>query len=276
MTNVNMITVSPVEMHEHTFKDAYLTKATQKIEKIYTDAVTYAEDKNREIAKILSDVAAKNAYAKDGFKSVADYAAQTFGMQKSRAYALANAGKVYNDKNAPEQMKALSPFKLAELNRLIPSQAADAITSGAITENSTEKEIREYVTQKIAETEKPKVLPSYTVRICGQGFESIMETLTSPRTVDAWDELFTNLLHERHPGQEVTTVSLPKASVNPDSKKKTISRRLYICHDEAAAIELFEYRQEKPKPERAAKKPKFTREQLMAMLAEMDDEPADK
>lgn len=276
MTNVNMITVSPVEMHEHTFKDAYLTKATQKIEKIYTDAVTYAEDKNREIAKILSDVAAKNAYAKDGFKSVADYAAQTFGMQKSRAYALANAGKVYNDDKAPEQMKALSPFKLAELNRLIPSQAADAITSGAITENSTEKEIREYVTQKIAETEKPKVLPTYTVKVCGANFDSISEMLTTPRTVDAWDEFFLNLMTERHTGQEITVVSLPKASVNPDSKKKTISRRLYICHDEAAAIELFEYRPEKPKAERAAKKPKFTREQLMAMLAEMDDDPTDK
>lgn len=269
MTNVEMITVSPVEIHAREFKDLYLAKATQKIEKIYTDAVSYADAKNREIAKVLSDVATKNAYAKDGFKSVADYASQVFGMNKSRAYALANAGKVYNDEAAPEQMKALSPFKLAELNRLIPSQAAEAVTSGTITEASTEKEIREYVSQKLAGTEKPKVLPSYTVKVCGSSFDSISEMLTTPRTVDAWDEFFLNLMVERHAGQEITVVPLPKTSVNPDSKKKNVMRRLYICHDEAAAIELYEYR---PPKEDKVKKHKFTREQLMQMLAEAEEE----
>lgn len=74
----------------------------------------------REQAVILYRIQSTRLYEKDGFKSLKEYA-ETIGLGKSAAHALANAGKVYSDKEAPENLKKMPAFNLAAINSAINS-----------------------------------------------------------------------------------------------------------------------------------------------------------
>ena len=156
------------------FKDPRLTEATKRIAAIYTDAAKFVDTKNREIASILAEVMESKAYEKDGFKSVGDYAKEVFGINRQNAYSLAAAGKVYNDKNAPAALKAMTPSKLAEVAKVPTETLTKAIEDGKITADTTQKDLRDFATAATTKSDKVEVLNSYTARPCAPSVLSLI------------------------------------------------------------------------------------------------------
>lgn len=270
MKTSEIITLNTLNTSEITFKDERLAKATQRITAIYNDAAKYADSKNREIAKILGDVFEKKAYEKDGFKSVADYASKVFGIAQNNAYALARAGKIYNDKNANPELQAMTPSKLAELNSVDLKDVTAAIEAGAINRDSTQKALREFADKvKSAKADDtPKVLDSFTARPCIPVInEEQMDTFNLPKTIDEWDDWFIGYVSNISPDSPVEIIKLPKAKVSPDVSKATISRQLYVNRGYSIVVEFSKY--VAPKTKKTAK-PKFTADELRAMLAELE------
>lgn len=277
MKATEIITLNPITAAARTFKDERLAKATQRITAIYTDAAKYADTKNREIAKILGDVANKEAYKADGFKSVADYASTVFGIARQNAYALANAGKVYNDKNAHPELQAMSPSKIAELAAVDTKAVKAALESGEITHDTTQKALREFADKAKAdkEGEKHVVLDAFTARPCVPMLsDEQSDTFAVGKTLNDWDDWFMDYVSYVSPDSRVEIVKLPKGKVDPNATKATVNRRLYFNRAFSIVVEFYKYTA--PKVTKPAA-PKFTKEQLLAMLAEMEDgEKSDK
>lgn len=272
MKTTEIITINPIETINRTFKDERLKKATESITAIYTDAAKYADTKNREIAKILGDVADKEAYKADGFKSVADYASTVFGIARQNAYALANAGKVYNDKSAHPELQAMSPSKIAELAAVDTKAVTAALEAGEITHDTTQKALREFADKAKAdkEGEKPVVLDTFTARPCVPIIsDEQADTFASPKTIDEWEQWFIDHVATISPESPVEVVKLPKGKVDTSASKATINRRLFFNRGYSVVVEFFKYK--KPATPKTPSKPKFTKEQLLAMLAEMED-----
>lgn len=267
-------TTSMKTMSAPKFKSDILNQATLRISEIYKDAAKFADTKNREIAQILGDILDKKAYEKDGFSSVADYANKTFGIARQNAYALANAGRVYNDKNSHPELKVMSPSKIAELSTIDTAIVNAALESGKINHNSTQKELRDFASSAKAEKEKsaPVVLDCFTARLCMMYTdERLADSLSLPRTMDEWDEFFTGYIIDSASKSSETSfveiVSLPKGKINPNDKKATLNRRLYFNRGFAVVVEFFKYvRPKKSKSE----SPKYTKEQLLDMLAQLE------
>lgn len=276
MKATEIITLNPITAATRTFKDERLTKATQRISSIYTDAAKYADIKNREIAKILADVSDKKAYEADGFKSVADYASTVFGIARQNAYALANAGKVYNDKNAHPELQAMSPSKIAELAAVGTETVNAALESGEITHNTTQKALREFADKAKVdkEGEEPVVLDTFRAHPCIPMItDEMADTFSMPKTLDDWDDFFMDYVINSVPStandSQVEIVKLPKGRVHSSATKATVNRRLYFNREFSIVVEFYKYVHHKVNKTTATK---FTKEQLLAMLAEMGDD----
>lgn len=251
------------------FKNELLNQATLRISEIYKDAAKFADEKNREIAKILGEVLDKKAYEKDGFSSVAEYANKTFGIARQNAYALANAGRVYNDKNSHPELKAMTPSKIAELSTVPEDKLKEALDSKKINHNSTQKELREFSSK--TSPQKAEVVDTYTARICQLATtDELHDTLSSPKTLDDWDDWFQEYLISISPSSPVEVLKIPNGKVNSEAKKATVNRRLYLNKDCSFVVEYYKY---SPKKEKAnSQKPKYTKEELLAMIAQLDSE----
>lgn len=269
MKNTEIITLNTINTQDRTFKDPRLEKATKRITSIYNDAAKYADAKNREIAKILADVADGKAYEKDGFKSVADYASTVFGIASQNAYALARAGKVYNDPSSHPELQAMTPSKIAELSSLDEKVVLLALSSGTINHDTTQKALREFAASVKPIDEKPIVLATYTVRACVQVLtEEQADTFKMNKTIDEWDDWFINYVASVSPDSPVEVAKLPKGRVAPDSDKATVLRTLYFNRGFSIVVEFYKYTA--PKATKTPSTARFTKEQLLAMLAEME------
>lgn len=266
-----IISINPVTIAQNiNFKDKRLQEATIQISSIYADAAAYADTRNREIAKILSTVSASKAYTKDGFTSVADYANKVFGINKNNAYALSSAGSIYNDVASPKELKDMTPSKLAELTKLDPKILNDAVSSGQIKSTMTQKELREAAKSLSKKTDKPVVESQYTARIVSVlTSEEQADTLSLPRILPDWDDYFMAMVSDHSPDSPVEIIKLPNGKIDPNGKKATITRRLYLNRNYSIVVEFSTYVKVK---ESKLSTPKFTREQLMKMLEEMGDE----
>lgn len=271
MKSTEIITLNPITAASCTFKDERLTKATQRISSIYTDAAKYADTKNREIAKILADISDKKAYEADGFKSVADYASTVFGIARQNAYALASAGKVYNDNDAHPELKSMSPSKLAELAALDTKIVTAALEAGTITHDTTQKALREFAEKSKADSDskKTEVLFTYTVRPCLVAVDDELKDTFSMNSLEAdWDDWFINYVTSISPDTAVEIVKLPKSKLDPKSNKVPAIRKLYFNRGYSIVVEFFKFTaSEVTKPVT----PKYTKEQLLAMLAEAEE-----
>lgn len=105
--------------------NAALLKETQSLDNLVSQLrnkasslIIDAESIRREQAIILDRIQSTKLYEKDGFKSLAEYG-DTIGIGKSTTYALSRVGHVYNDKKAPDAIKALSPSNLDTLTAAI-------------------------------------------------------------------------------------------------------------------------------------------------------------
>ena len=250
------------------FKDPRLTEATNRIAAIYTDAAKFVDTKNREIASILAEVMDAKSYEKDGFKSVGDYAKEVFGINRQNAYSLASAGKVYNDKNAPAALKAMTPSKLAEVAKVPAETLTKAIEDGKITADTTQKDLRDFATAATAKPDKVEVLNNYTARPCAPSVsERDKDTYSTARTLPEWEDYFMNYMQSLAPSRTPEIIKLPKTTTpnNPEAKKATVERRLFTSDNFSLVVEFYT-----AKPDPKPTKPKFTKEQLLAMLAELD------
>ena len=250
------------------FKDPRLAEATKRIAAIYTDAAKFVDTKNREIASILAEVMESKAYEKDGFKSVGDYAKDVFGINRQNAYSLAAAGKVYNDKSAPAALKAMSPSKLAEVAKVPTETLNKAISDGKITADTTQKDLRDFATAATAKANKVEVLNNYTARPCVPSVsERDKDTYSTARTLPEWEDYFMDYMQTLAPSRTPEVIKLPKTTTpnNPDAKKATVERRLFTSDNFSLVVEFYTVKPD-PKPS----KPKFTKEQLLAMLADLE------
>lgn len=274
MKNTEIIAISPMNLATKTFKDDRLTKATQRIANIYSDAAKYAETKNREISKILAEVADKKSYEKDGFKSVADYANTVFGIARQNAYALANAGKVYNDPNAHKTLQAMSPSKLSELSTVDKETLNKALDSGTINANTTQKDLREFaMSAKSSEPAKAEIVDTYTASPIFQGAtEEDLDTWSQPRTLTEWDDYFQEYISSISPDGHIEIIKLPKGKIDPNTKKPSINRTLYLNKGASLVVNFRKYTAPKAaKTQKIAPATKYTREELLAMLKAMDE-----
>lgn len=249
------------------FKDPRLAEATKKIAAIYTDAAKFVDTKNREIASILAEVMEAKSYEKDGFKSVGDYAKEVFNINRQNAYSLAAAGKVYNDKEAPAELKAMTPSKLAEVSKVPMCELKKAITAGELKPDMTQKELRDFATKTSDKPKKPEVLDTFTVRPCTIfQTEREVDDYLLPRTIEDWDEYFIDRMTSFKPSRTPECINLSKVTPisMPDAKKATVPRRLYVSDNYSIVVEFIKFHPPIPA------EPKYTKEQLLAMLAEFE------
>lgn len=250
------------------FKDPRLAEATKRIAAIYADAAKFVDTKNREIASILAEVMEAKSYEKDGFKSVGDYAKEVFGINRQNAYSLAAAGKVYNDNNAPAALKAMTPSKLAEVAKLPADTLKKAVEDGKITADTTQKDLREFAASVTTKSDKVEVLNNYTARPCVPVVsERDSDNYSSARTIPEWEDYFMDYMQSLSPSRSPEIIKLPKTTIpgKPDAKKATVERRLFTSDNFSMVVEFYI-----SKPEPKPTKPKFTKEQLLAMLAELE------
>lgn len=283
-----LITLNKLNLTKPTFKDERLNKATERITEIYNDALKFADTKNREISKILADVMTNKAYEKDGFKSVAEYANMTFGINRQNAYALATAGKVYNDSKAPDTLKAFSPSKLAELAKVDTKALENALNDGTISADTTQKDLREFAKKAKEEKDKgkgkgkgkAKVVDTYTVSLL-PSFKlpkDIVHRWASEHwTIEEWEEGIAGVIATAGPkdksGQIVTDtvemVKLPNAHALPDSKKATVRRDLFLSGNRSIVVEYRVYIAKPEAPKKPTAPKKFTETELLKMLEEL-------
>ena len=138
---INIPDAAPAVFH---FKNTKLNEYSAQIAACAHDMNTKA----REVAMALGHVLSSKCYEDDGFKSVGEFAENTFGIKKSQAYRMANTAKrFFIDKNLtaenhPELLTA--PISnLAEIAKLTDQEIDDAISAGVISPDSTQKRMRE-------------------------------------------------------------------------------------------------------------------------------------
>lgn len=276
MANNEIITTTSLTIAENlTFKDKRLKAATDKIVAIYTNAIQYADAKNREFAKILSTVKTEKSYEEDGFKSVADYASKVFGFSKSKAYGLAAAGDVYNDANASQALKQFSPFNLAAIASVDRAKVEDAVKEGRISAATSQADLKEYATANAPQKSgKTEVLDMYRANVLGllwfeDRADELKDFFSGEMTLPEWDEDVPKALY-MHVGGEWEVVKLPKAvPILPNGEKgtkATINRRVYFSRNSSPVYVEFEKVSAKPAKLSGAK----SKEDMLKLLQSMD------
>lgn len=267
----NIITIQEMTIESRKFKNKELQEATARIASIYQDAAKFAETKNREIASILANIMDKEAYKDDGFKSVGDYAHEVFGINKQNAYALAAAGKIYNDENASEVLKSMTPHKLAEVSRVDRKELDKAIEDGTISPETSQKDLRAFAAAVKDKDAPAKVVPQFTAHPC-QAFisEQDADTYSLPKTIEEWDDFFTDRLTDMQPSRPVEAIKLPKVTIIASTGKEIkYARRLYVSDLFSLVVEYHPYAT--PKGPKKVAGPKYTKEALLKMLAELEE-----
>ena len=171
-TNNELILSTANAPAKFTFKNAKLNEISAKIaaeavnmNSVYNAAKEGAEAVNRALAPLFGELLTSKCYVDDGFKSVADYAEQTFGMGKSMAYMLARVGKEYHNEGGELTAKAvdtLSTSKLAELTGVDRVAVAKAIESGELTADSSLADCRDFAARH-KKPGKEKIVPTFDI-----------------------------------------------------------------------------------------------------------------
>lgn len=171
------LTITTARASKLDFKSEKLTQLTISLDAVYQEAAEMGRTANRRIACILSEIESTKCYTEDGYKSVADYAKEVFGIERSNAYQLATAGDVYNDfdtivksgetpSDAYRVLADMSPSKLAETISAGRDKAIEALENGEISADSTQKELRTWAkAAKASETQTGTVAKEYTAHI---------------------------------------------------------------------------------------------------------------
>lgn len=243
------------------FKNKKLNEISIRIAKIGDDM----GKKNMELAKLLGTVKRDELFKDDGFKSVAEYADNTFGIQKSLAYQLAKVGeRFYLSDNATAKTVSgmLPPSNLAELVNMKDEEIQKAIDEKEITPTTTQKMLRSVAAG--VKHSKPKVLEGYAVdiQIIRSGTVDTMH-LDKSTLPDALDKV----------GEKVKLGEFIEKQFIREGKYEGAYHKgvkVILCED--GELVRMTYGITEPASKSEPKKPKFTRAQLLKMLAEMPED----
>lgn len=130
-----------------TFKNEDLNKFSGQIAKIAIDSVS----RNVQLAKIFGRVLETQCYKEDGFKSVADYAFKTFGINENFAYQLAKVGNRFYNVESETAEKVVSILggkvgNLAEIASMSDEDIEKAIESGDLNSATNQRDLRNIAT----------------------------------------------------------------------------------------------------------------------------------
>lgn len=163
------------------FKNAKLNEISAKIAEqsaamnsVYNAAKEGAEAVNKALAPLFGELMASKCYKDDGFKSVADYAEQTFGMSKSMAYMLARVGEAFYNTNSEDAKKAretLSTSKLAELTSVDKKDIGKALKDGKLSTDTSLADCREFATAH-KKPSKERVVPTFDLYAMNPAYEN--------------------------------------------------------------------------------------------------------
>lgn len=244
-----------------TFKNKKLNEISIRIAKIGDDM----GKKNMELAKLLGTVKRDELFKDDGFKSVAEYADSTFGIQKSLAYQLAKVGeRFYLSDNATAKTVSgmLPPSNLAELVNMKDEDIQKAIDAKEITPTTTQKTLRSVAAG--VKHAKPKILEAYAVDaeiIRSSGIDRLH--LEKSNLPDALDEIAKRVKL----GEFIEKQFIREGKYDGAYHKGV---KVILCED--GELVRLTYGIANPVKKTDAKKPKFTRAQLLKMLAEMPED----
>lgn len=254
-----------------TFKNAKLNELSAKIAEqsaamnaLYTEAKDKAEAINKALAPIFGELLKSKCYKDDGFKSVADFAEQTFGMGKSMAYMLARVGEqFYSDdsKYSKSARETLSTSKLAEFAGVDRVAIAKAIDDGKLTKDTPLAECREFAAAH-KKPSKERVLPTFNVAemmskaVIAENvdkeamFEAVAKSLCVAAVVKSSEDVF-----------------FSTAKLEGD---KASAAQHFIAYTAGGFVRMYEYRPYiKPETKGKGKREKFD---LKAYLANLSPE----
>lgn len=169
-TNNEMTALTTLHTSESlTFKNAKLNEATAAINAELTalqntvfplrDQFESARaDFDRKASDILANVVKDKSYKEDGFKSAAEYAMETFGFGRSKAYQLARVGERCKSIPSLKKLTVANADKLAGADGLAVKKALE---SGEIDEHTTQAELEEFAVNHPKFASKPKVVPTF-------------------------------------------------------------------------------------------------------------------
>ena len=240
------------------FKNRALAGYSRRIAELGADISA----KNVEIAKILGHVLDEKCYVEDGYKSVAEYAEEVFGIKKQSAYQMANVGaKFFNseDETAKKVSALVSPSNLAELQNVPMEEIKKALDSGTISESSTQKSLRDFAKS----TKEPKI----TVETLYSGYTKAVTGST------VRNEPFEKVVLDSQLESVASGFGFSKELWKPYGKNSKVA----ITESGDIFVVTFEKYVE-PKPVKVSKPvsggKKFTVDELMAMLEEAKAEEA--
>lgn len=234
------------------FKSAALNEASERIAHIARDM----SESRVELAKVLGNVLSTECYKEDGFKSVADYAEQTFGIKRALAYQLAKVGRRFylNESETAQAAAAMLPFSnLAEIAKMDDNDIAAAMESGDISADSTQVELRE-----LAKRDEPlvgNVMPTY-------------DFYTSLNTPAQITNKTIEEVQEAYKATSNTSAGSLKFTFN---EKEYTARRIIFefVDDTPHMIALYAVKVQKPKVKSKGKKRVYTQEEVEALLAQI-------
>lgn len=241
MSNNELILSSVNAPAKYNFKNEKLNEISGKIAEqsanmnaLYSEAKDRAEAINKALAPLFGELLTTKCYKDDGFKSVADYAEQTFNMSKSMAYMLARVGKEYHNEGGELTAKAvetLSTSKLNELTGVDRVAVAKAIENHELTADSSLADCREFAA-KHKKPGKEKVLPTFTVAEMGSK-SVIAENVIKEEMYEAIADSFAY-------GHD-SPAAVMFATVKLDGDKPSAAQH-FVAYDANGHVEMYEYR----------------------------------
>ena len=256
------------------FKNAKLNEISAKIAEqsaamnsVYNVAKEGAEAVNKALAPLFGELLSTKCYKEDGFKSVADYAEQTFEMSKSMAYMLARVGEQYYNTDNEYTRKAretLSTSKLAEFAGVDRVAVAKAIDSGELSADTSLADCRKFAT-KHKKPGKERVLPTFTIYNMLDKAVPVDENVTKEEMYECIAEkLALN-------GYVDSTAAVFFAAAKLDGDKASAAQH-FIAYTAGGFVRMYEYRPY-VKPENNGKgKGKAEKFDLKAYLAALTPE----
>ena len=241
---------------EFTFKSAALNDASKRIAAIASDM----GNSRKELAKVLGSVLSTKCYEEDGFKSVADYAEQTFGIKKALAHQLAKVGNRFylNESETAHAVAELLPISnLAEIAKLDDEEIAEAIDNGDITADSTQSELRELAKGAT----EPAIVPQYDI-------------YTSLGLPADYNNIDLEELKEKYSADAIITAGTLKFEFNGKTynAKRVILETLpngKASDYSKPMLAFYAVKVEKPKKTKKGKKRVYTQEEVDALIAQL-------
>lgn len=252
MSNNELILSTANAPAKFSFKNAKLNELSAKIAEqtanmnsVYNAAKEGAEAVNKALAPLFGELLSSKCYVDDGFKSVADYAEQTFGMGKSMAYMLARVGKEYHNEGGELTAKAvetLSTSKLAELTGVDRVAVAKAVESGELSADSSLADCRAFAAAH-KKPGKERVVPTFTLHVYPQ---SILEGPVAENVIkeDMYEAAAAHLISGGNADSEAE-VFFATAKLDGD---KASAAQHFIAYTSRGFTLMFEYRPYVSKP----------------------------